>query len=818
MTEMSNRRLESRTAMDVDALRQSFLENLFYVQGRYPSVADLDDLYLAAAYTVRDRLLDRWIETAEKSYSSASTKMVCYLSAEFLLGPHLENNLVNLGIREEFHQAMRELGYDLNALIEREEEPGLGNGGLGRLAACYLDSLATLDVPAIGYGIRYEFGIFDQTIRDGWQVEITDKWLRSGNPWEIARPGRAVEVKLGGHTEHRRSVDGGLRVVWHPATVIMGVPYDTPILGYKTRTANLLRLWKSEAVEKLDFEAFNTGDYLGAVEEKVRSENLSKILYPNDGTASGRILRLEQQYFFTSCSLQDVVRAARRKAASLERLNESYAVQLNDTHPSIGVAELMRLLVDEECMDWDRAWEVTRKTFGYTNHTLLPEALERWPLPLFESVLPRHLEIIYEINRRFLDEVRVWDSTDHGRAARMSIIEEGHPKQVRMAHLATVGSHMVNGVAELHSELLRTTVLRDFAEMWPERFTNVTNGVTPRRWLLLSNPALSALINSRIGDEWTKDLRQLRRLEPLVEDADFRTAWRLVRSVSKQDLASVIERRVGEYVETTPMYDVLVKRIHEYKRQHLKVLHIVASYLRLKDAPEAEVTPRVFIFGGKAAPGYFKAKLIIKLIHSVAEVVNRDDDVAGRLKVIFLPDFNVTLAQHIYPAADLSEQISLAGLEASGTGNMKFAMNGALTAGTLDGANVEIRQEVGEENFFLFGHTAPEVQQIKAAGYDPRAWIDSHPLLRRSLDAISMGGFSRGDRGLFKPLVDDLVWDDRYMALADFACYMEVQDRIDREWSDVEGWTRKSILNVARTGKFSSDRSIQDYRERVWRV
>ncbi|MBA3976304.1 MAG: glycogen phosphorylase [Candidatus Solibacter sp.] len=818
MAEMSNRRPECRTAMDVDALRQSFLENLFYVQGRYPGVADLDDLYLAAAYTVRDRLLDRWIETAEKSYSSASTKMVCYLSAEFLLGPHLENNLVNLGIREDFHQAMRELGYDLNTLIEREEEPGLGNGGLGRLAACYLDSLATLEVPAIGYGIRYEFGSFEQTIRDGWQVEITDKWLRAGNPWEIARPGRAVEVKLGGRTEHRKSVDGGLRVVWHPAAVIRGVPYDTPILGYKTRTANLLRLWKSEAVEGLDFEAFNTGDYLGAVEEKVRSENLSKILYPNDGTDSGRRLRLEQQYFFTSCSLQDVVRAARRKAASLERLNESYAVQLNDTHPSIGVAELMRLLVDEECMGWDRAWEVTRKTFGYTNHTLLPEALERWPAPLFESVLPRHLEIIYEINRRFLEEVRVWDSADGGRAARMSIIEEGQPKQVRMAHLATVGSHMVNGVAELHSELLKTTVLRDFAEMWPERFTNVTNGVTPRRWLLMSNPALGALINSRIGEEWAKDLSLLRKLEPLAEDEGFRAGWRLVRGVSKQEFAAVIERRVGEYVETGPMYDVLVKRIHEYKRQHLKALHVIASYLRVKDAPDAEVTPRVYIFAGKAAPGYIRAKLIIKLIHSVAEVVNRDADVAGRLKVIFLPDFNVTLAQRIYPAADLSEQISLAGLEASGTGNMKFAMNGALTAGTLDGANVEIRREVGEENFFLFGHTAPEVERMKAAGYDPRAWIDSHPLLRRSLDAISMGVFSRGDRGLFKPLVEDLAWDDRYMVLADFASYMEVQDRIDREWKDVEGWTRKSILNVARMGKFSSDRSIQDYRERVWRV
>ncbi|HNY39659.1 MAG TPA: glycogen/starch/alpha-glucan phosphorylase [Bryobacteraceae bacterium] len=818
MSDSTSRRPDIRTAMDVDSLRQCFLENLFYVQGRYASVADLDDLYLAAAYTVRDRLLERWITTAQNSYSNPSIKMVCYLSAEFLLGPHLENNLTNLGIHEDFYQAMRELGYDLNTLIEREEEPGLGNGGLGRLAACYLDSLATLDVPAIGYGIRYEFGIFDQAIRDGWQVEMTDKWLRAGNPWELPRPGRAVEVPLGGYTEHQRSVDGGLRVIWHPANVVKGVPYDTPILGFKTRTANLLRLWKSEAVESLDFDAFNTGDYLGAVEEKIRSENLSKILYPNDGTDSGRRLRLEQQFFFTCCSIKDILRAARRKAAPLDRLHESYAVQLNDTHPSIGVAELMRQLVDEECMDWERAWEVTHKTFGYTNHTLLPEALERWPVPLFERVLPRHLEIIYEINRRFLEEVHLYDSSDPGIASRVSIIEEGQPKQVRMAHLATVGSHMVNGVAELHSELLKSTVLRDFAGMWPERFTNVTNGVTPRRWLLMANPALSSLINSRIGEGWVKDMTLLRSLEPLADDQDFRTTWRVVRGVSKLELATLVERRLGEYLETNSMFDILTKRIHEYKRQHLKALHIVASYLRLKDAPDADVTPRVFFFGGKAAPGYFAAKLIIKLIHSVAEVVNQDRQVRGRLKVIFLPDFNVTLAQRVYPAADLNEQISLAGLEASGTGNMKFAMNGALTIGTLDGANIEIRREAGEENYFLFGHTAEEAGRIRAEGYSPYNWIDSHPLLRRSLDAISVGTFSRGDRSLFKPLIDDLVWHDRFQVLADFASYMETQDRIDREWGDVEGWTRKSILNVARMGKFSSDRAIQDYRERVWRL
>jgi starch phosphorylase len=812
----SEGRGHTRTGMSVDDLRQAFLENLFYAQGRFPAIADMDDLYLAAAYTVRDRLLERWIATAQSSYERAGTKMVCYLSAEFLLGPHLVNNLTNLGIHEDMHQAVRELGYDLNALIDREEEPGLGNGGLGRLAACFLDSLATLDIPAVGYGIRYEYGIFDQTIVDGWQREVTDKWLRIGNPWEIARPGRAVEVGLGGHTEVITDIYGRFRVRWHPARLVKGVPYDTPILGYRTKTANLLRLWKAEAVESFDFEAFNIGDYFRAVEAKVASENLTKVLYPNDTSERGRQLRLEQQYFFVSCSLKDTLRAALRKGIALDRLHDAYAIQLNDTHPSIGVAELMRLLVDEHGMEWDPAWETTRRTFAYTNHTLLPEALERWPLPLFESVLPRHLEIIYEINQRFLEEVRVRWPGDEGKVRRMSIIEEGPPKQVRMANLATVGSHKVNGVAELHTHLLKTSVLKDFADHWPERFTNVTNGVTPRRWLLVANPALSALINSRIGEEWTTDLDQLRQLEPLAEDPDFRAAWRLVRRAVKLQLAQYIERRLGIFVDQDSMFDVLVKRIHEYKRQHLKVLHVIAWYLRLKADRGAGIVPRTFLFGGKAAPGYFMAKRIIKLIHSVGEVVNNDPAVRGRLKVVFLPDFNVTLGQKVYPAADLSEQISTAGKEASGTGNMKFAMNGALTIGTLDGANIEIREHVGEENFFLFGHTAEEVEALQARGYDPRAYIESDSELRQVLEALDAGQFSRGDPTLFRPFLTDLVQRDPYLALADFRPYLECQERIDGAWQDTEAWTRMSILNVARMGYFSSDRSIRQYCERVW--
>ncbi len=808
----------TRTGMGVEALKRAFCENLFFVQGRSPANATDLDLHLALAYTVRDRLLARWVRTVDATFEDPSARICCYLSAEFLLGPHLENNLYCLGIREQMRQAVTELGFDYQKLVDLEEEPGLGNGGLGRLAACFLDSLATLELPAIGYGIRYEYGIFDQEIRDGWQVELSDLWLRYGNPWEIPRPKRAVEVPLGGHTEQYYDTDGRYRVRWVPSRVVKGVPYDTPVLGYRTGTANLLRLWKSEAVESFDFEAFNTGDYFGAVEEKVVSENISKVLYPNDSGVQGKQLRLEQQFFFVSCSLQDALRAALRMGLPPSRFHERYAFQLNDTHPAIGVAELMRLLVDVHGLEWETAWDVTRRTFSYTNHTLLPEALERWPLPLFANVLPRHLEIIYEINRRFIDELAARFPNDPDRIARMSLIEEHHPKYVRMAHLATVGSHTVNGVAALHTRLLKAQVMHDFDDYWPGKFINVTNGVTPRRWLLLSNPRLAALITRGIGDGWVSDLEQLRRLEPLAEDAEFRSRWSAAQWEERRDLAHFIERRLGIIVDPESMFDVLVKRIHEYKRQHLMVLAIVAMFLRIKDNPDFDVAPRTFIFGGKAAPGYEMAKLIIKAIHSVGEVINQDPDVRGRLKVVFLPDYNVTLGQRVYPAADLSEQISMAGKEASGTGNMKFSMNGALTIGTLDGANVEIREAVGEENFFLFGHTAEEVQRVKAGGYYPHGIYESNGLLRRVIDALASGWLSRGDRGLFRPLIDSLLWRDEYLVFADFASYLERQDEVSAAWRDRDSWTRKSILNTARMGRFSSDRSIREYADKIWRI
>ena len=808
----------TRTGMGVEALKRAFRENLFFVQGRSPANATDLDLHLALAYTVRDRLLARWVRTVDATFEDPSTRICCYLSAEFLLGPHLENNLHCLGIREQMRQAITELGYDYDKLIELEEEPGLGNGGLGRLAACFLDSLATLDLPAIGYGIRYEYGIFDQEIRDGWQMEISDLWLRHGNPWEIQRPMRAVTVPLGGHTEQYYDLDGRYRVRWVPSRVVKGVPYDTPILGYHTGTANLLRLWKSEAVESFDFEAFNTGDYFGAVEEKVVSENISKVLYPNDAGVQGKRLRLEQQFFFVSCSLQDALRAALRMGLPVSRFHERYAFQLNDTHPAIGVADLMRLLVDVHGMEWESAWEVTRRTFSYTNHTLLPEALERWPLPLFAEVLPRHLEIIYEINRRFIDELTARYPNDPERVARMSLIDEQHPKYVRMAHLAAVGSHTVNGVAALHTQLLKSQVMHEFDEYWPGKFVNVTNGVTPRRWLLVANPRLSELISGRIGDHWLKDLDDLRRLEPLAEDPEFRAEWSMTQLEGRRELAHFIERRLGLTVDPWSMFDVLVKRIHEYKRQHLMVLGIIAMFLRIKDDPEAAVAPRTFIFGGKAAPGYEMAKLIIKLIHSVGEVVNFDPDVRGRLKVVFLPDYNVTLGQRVYPAADLSEQISMAGKEASGTGNMKFSMNGALTIGTLDGANVEIREAVGAENFYLFGHTVEEVRRVKEGGYYPRGIYESNPVLKRVIDTLASGWLSRGDRELFRPLIDSLLWRDEYLVLADFASYLERQDEVSAAWADQDGWTRKSILNAARMGRFSSDRSIREYAEKIWKI
>ena len=805
-----------RTGMSVELLKQAFTESVVYDQARYPTRATTLDHYLAVASAVRDRLTQRWVNTIQ-TYAAQDVRMVCYLSAEYLLGPHLGNNLLNLGMEAQARQAMQELGLKPGEILEAEEEPGLGNGGLGRLAACYMDSLSTLEIPAIGFGIRYEYGIFDQTIQDGWQVEITDRWLQWGNPWEIARPEGALTVGFGGRTESYTDEQGRYRVRWNPERLVKAVPYDTPIGGYRNNTVNSLRLWRSEAVEDFNFSAFNSGDYLGSVREKMHSENISKILYPNDEQIEGKELRLEQQYFFVSASLQNLVNLHLRHGRPLDRFHEKWAIQMNDTHPSVSVAELMRLLMDEHGISWEAAWETTTKSLGYTNHTLLPEALEKWPLQLFQSLLPRHLEIIYEINRRFLDEVRARFPGDEARLQRMSLIDEGSGRMVRMANLATVGSHAINGVAALHSELLEKYLLHDFYEMYPERFSNKTNGVTPRRWLALANPGLASLITRTIGsDEWVRDLDQLRMLERHVEDAGFRREWRETQRAVKQQLVDYISQRNGTVVDPGSMFDTMVKRIHEYKRQHLKVLHIITMFNRIKKDPAAHVVPRTFLFGGKAAPGYFMAKLIIKLVNSVAETVNTDADVAGRLRVVFLPDYNVSFGQRVYPAADLSEQISLAGKEASGTGNMKFALNGALTVGTLDGANIEIREEVGAGNFFLFGLKTEQVYAMKAAGYRPEDFYHQDAELREALDGLGSGRFSRGDAGLFRPMLDSLHKSDPYMLLADYRSYIDCQDRISEAYLDEDGWTRKSILNTARMGKFSSDRAVRQYCDEIW--
>ena len=806
-----------RTGLSEESIRLAFLDNLFYVQGRFPEVASIDDQYKALAYTIRDRMLHRWVATV-RAYQQTNPRTVCYLSAEYLPGPFMGNNLLNLGITEQTRKALAGLDIDLDRLVSYEEEPGLGNGGLGRLAACFMDSLATLEIPAIGYGIRYEFGIFNQLIRDQQQVETSDTWLRFGNPWEVRRPHIAYDVSVGGHTEQYVDEHGIKRVRWVPQDVFRGVAIDTPILGHGVNTVNLLRLWSAEAAEAFDFHAFNRGDYYGAVLREVRSGTISKVLYPNDEPEIGKRLRLLQQHFFVTCSLQDMLRIFRTTGEPLDRFHEKYSVQLNDTHPAIAVAELMRLLVDEHRMDWDTAWEVTRRTFAYTNHTLLPEALEKWPVPLFQDVLPRHMEIIYEINTHFLDEVRMRFPFDAERIKRMSLIDEQEPRYVRMAHLACVGGSAINGVAELHSRLLKDTVLRDFHELWPHKFQNKTNGVTPRRFVMLSNPGLSGLLTKRLGAGWENDPARLRGLERFADDEEVQDEWRRIKRERKQTLAGIIADRCGVSVDPESMFDVQAKRIHEYKRQHLNVLHIVTLYNRIKRNPSIDITPRTFIFGGKAAPGYAMAKLMIHLINAVGDVVNRDPDVAGRLKVAFLPNFSVRLGHSVYPAADLSQQISTAGKEASGTGNMKFSMNGALTIGTLDGANVEIREEVGAENFFLFGLTTEEVARTLAEGYRPWDICNGNPELKSVIELIGSGLFSRGDCGLFKPLLDHLVWHDNYLLFADYASYIACQDDVAAAYRDRRRWTRMSILNVARMGKFSSDRTITEYCRDIWRV
>jgi len=808
---------DDRTGMSPETLKQAFLDNLFYIQGINRNKASKYDYYVALAYTIRDRILKRFLKTRE-TYYNENTKLVCYLSAEFLMGRHLGNNLVNLDIYKEIEQVISELELDLEEILEEEPDPGLGNGGLGRLAACFLDSLASLEIPAIGYGIRYEFGIFYQLIRDGWQAEIPDNWLRFGNPWEIPRPNETIPVKLGGYTQPYCDSKGHCRVSWIPDRTVLAIPHDTPVPGFKTNTVNPLRLWKAEASEEFNFEAFNAGNYDRAVEEKINSETISKVLYPNDNTPAGRELRLAQQYFFVSASLQDLVKRHLTINENLDNFHEKIAIQLNDTHPAIAVAELMRLFMDEHAMDWDRSWYITQKTLAYTNHTLLPEALEKWSVSLFKKLLPRHLEIIFEINHRFLEDVRTWYPDREELLQQVSLIQEGSEQKVRMAHLACVGSHAINGVAALHTELLKQETLSAFAFLWPEKFYNKTNGVTPRRWILLSNPELSKLITEKVGDGWLKDLSMMRGLEKYVDDKEFCERWRAIKKANKQRLAEYIFKKNGIEINVDSIFDVQVKRIHEYKRQHLAVLNIIALYNQIKENPDVHITPRTFIFGGKAAPGYFMAKLVIKLINSVAEVVNKDPDVRGRIKVVFLANFNVSLGQRIYPAANLSEQISTAGKEASGTGNMKFAMNGALTIGTLDGANIEIREEAGQENFFLFGLTAQEVSEYQANGYNPMDYYNDNPELAKVVDNIRDGYFSHGDKNLFKPIVDYLLYNDQYMLMADFASYAECQKQVAQAYEDEEKWTKMSILNSARMAKFSSDRTIGEYCNEIWDV
>ncbi|MDE2950648.1 MAG: glycogen/starch/alpha-glucan phosphorylase [Chloroflexota bacterium] len=800
-----------------EAFAQAFADNLYYTRGQAIYTATRHDLYMALSHTVRDYMMFNWQKNVD-AYFRQNPKFVYYLSAEYLIGQQLEKNLLYTGTYGFARETMRQHDIDLADLSRLDIEPGLGNGGLGRLSACFMDSLATLNIPAVGYGIRYEYGIFRQSFRDGWQVESPDEWLHYGNPWEFPQPDDMVEVGFGGHTESYHDSEGNYYVRWIPAQTILGQPYHTLVPGYRTKTVNMLRLWGARATREFDLQLFDVGDYTRAVEQKTSSENVTKVLYPNDNTPQGKELRLKQQYFFVACSLNNIIKRFMIKNVEWEKLPEVAVIHLNDSHPVIAIAELMRLLVDLYKLPWERAWDITTRTFAATQHTLLPEALEKWPVWLLERVLPRHLEVIYEINHRFLDEVRMSYPNDPERVSRLSIIEEGPEKQVRMANLACVGSYSINGVAELQSDLLRTKVFPDFAEMMPEKFGNKTNGVTPRRFIQLANPILADLITEKIGAGWLSDLDELRGLEAFVDDPAFRQAWRAMKTANKAQLADYIESVLGLSVNTESMFDVMVKRLHEYKRQLLKTLHIVHLYQKLKTDGATALHPVTFVFGAKAAPGYYMAKLIIKLINSVAEVVNRDPVSADVLRVVFVPNFNVTAGQLIYPAADISEQISLAGKEASGTGNMKFALNGALTIGTLDGANIEIRDRVGAENFFLFGLTTEEAYAAKEGGYHPWHYYERNDDLRMAIDWIANGQFSGGDTRLFRPIVDSLLHHDEYMLCADFASYLECQQAAMEAFADRERWTTMSILNAARSGFFSSDRTIAEYNRDIWRA
>jgi len=791
-------------------LYNGITERLFYTVGKRPENSTPHDFYMALCYAVRDQMM------AFHLTESKPQKEVAYLSAEFLIGPQLGNNLLNLGLKEEAEKALNEYDLTLDQVLDLAEEPGLGNGGLGRLAACYMESLATLQVPATGYGIRYKYGIFRQQIRDNQQLEVTDNWLHGEWPWELCYPDESVLVGFGGKVEGYTSDRGNYRVRWVPDEQVIAVPYDVLQLGYKVDCCNRLRLWRADATETFDFFAFNIGDYMGSVEQSVTSETISKVLYPNDGTDQGKQLRLKQQFFFVSASLQDMFRSLEKRDISVEHFPEHYQVQLNDTHPAVAVAEMMRLLVDDRHMEWEPAWEIVTKSVAYTNHTLMPEALEKWDLKLFGDLLPRHLEIIYEINRRFLQTVRLHYPGNDEILEKMSIIDEHGNKAVRMAHLATVGSHHVNGVAELHSDLVKSQLMPEFADLWPNKFTNVTNGVTPRRWLAHSNSPLTEVLDEYAGSDWVTNMDLLKKLEEKQYDPELNRKIGETKLLGKHKLAVYIQDELGITVDPSSMFDVQVKRIHEYKRQHLLAIWVISQYIRIKNGQTDNIVPRTVIFGGKAAPGYYMAKLIIRFINNIAEVVNNDPDTKDLLKVIFLPNYSVKLGEKVYPAADLSEQISTAGKEASGTGNMKFQMNGALTIGTLDGANVEIRDLVGSENFFLFGHDEKGIADLWYNGYDPKAHVC--PELWEAMNLVKCGHFSGGDREVFEPLVGNLMHHDPFCVFADFSDYLDAQDRVSRAWTNRDSWNRMSLLNIARSGFFSSDRSIKDYCTKIWSI
>jgi starch phosphorylase len=805
-----------RAGGDPASIKRDFNDHIEFSRGKLAQFATPYDRFFALAMTVRDRLAQRWVRT-QRAYYEKDVKRAYYLSAEYLLGRALGNNIVNMGLLDATREALKDCGVDFESLLEMEPDAGLGNGGLGRLAACFLDSLATLGLPGVGYGIRYEFGIFSQDIVNGYQVERADEWLKFGNPWEIVRPEKIVPVRFYGEVEQHQAADGRRIARWINGHTVLGVPYDTPICGYGNDTVNTLRLWQARASAEFDFALFNDGDYERSVVEKNNSEVISKVLYPNDQNQAGKELRLKQEYFFVACSIADIMRRYLKVHTDFVQFPKKVAIQLNDTHPAIAVVELMRVLIDDKQVPWDEAWAITQQTFGYTNHTLLAEALEKWPISLFERLLPRHLQIIFELNQRFLRQVQIRYPFDNERQARLSVIEEGPEKNVRMAHLAVIGSHSVNGVAELHTNLLKRDVLPDFAEMFPERFNNKTNGVTPRRWLMLCNPRLSKLITSRIGDGWVTDLEQLRKLEPLAKDAGFLKEFSEVKRANKVDLAAHIRDLVWVELNPDAIFDVQIKRLHEYKRQLLNALHIVSLWMKARRDPKSVIAPRAFIFGAKSAPGYQRAKLIIRLINGIAEVVNSSSKQTG-IQVVFVPNYRVSLAERIFPGSDVSEQISTAGMEASGTGNMKFALNGALTLGTLDGANVEIREAVGADNFFLFGLTADEVIARLHDGYKPRDIYQQNGTLREVLDLIESGFFSPEDKGLFRPLIDSLLNEDRYMLLADFDAYVKAQESVARAYVDQKKWAEAAVLNVARVGRFSSDRTIKEYAEGIWGI